>query len=70
MSLRREAASEEARETAPLLDCEVRDFEAFSTLVPPSLQQAVLDAIQSGSAPRELMPLLNRLKAAGVLVCT
>lgn len=70
MSLRREVASKEVSEATSLLDCEVRDFETFSALVPPSLQQAVLDAIRSGSAPRELLPLLNRLKAAGVLVCT
>ncbi len=53
-----------------LADCEVKDFEEFSTLVPPTLQNAVLDALRAGSIPPELVPLFKRLKEAGVLVCT
>ncbi len=53
-----------------LADCEVRDFEMFSMLVPPTLQNAVLDALRAGSIPPELAPLFKRLKEAEVLVCT
>ncbi|MFP3348382.1 MAG: hypothetical protein RXN90_03545 [Thermoproteus sp.] len=35
-----------------LTDCEIRDFEAFSSLVPPSLQAAVLEAIRGAPCRR------------------
>ncbi|MEL9990038.1 MAG: hypothetical protein QXP98_03245 [Thermoproteus sp.] len=57
-------------EPSVLGDCEVRDFETFSSIIPPSLQSAVLDAIRGGVVPDELKPLLRRLRETGVIVCT
>ncbi|MEZ0248878.1 MAG: hypothetical protein ABWJ97_06365 [Thermoproteus sp.] len=51
-------------------DCEVKDFETFSSIIPPTLQSAVLDAIRSGAVPDELKPLMRRLRDAGILICT
>ncbi|ACB40407.1 hypothetical protein [Pyrobaculum neutrophilum] len=52
-----------------VFDCEIRDWERFG-LLPQTIQHAVLEAIQSGRIPRELRPLMTRLKDAGVVVCT
>ncbi|MCI4464353.1 MAG: hypothetical protein JHC22_00945 [Thermoproteus sp.] len=52
-----------------LANCEIKDFDAFSSLVPPSLQAAVLDAVRAGSVPPSLQPLFRRLRDTGVLVC-
>jgi hypothetical protein len=68
MSFVKRVVGEIERQRA-LADCEIRDFEAFSSLVPPSLQAAVLEAIRAGSVPPSLQPLFRRLRDAGVLVC-
>lgn len=68
MSFVKRVVGEIERQEA-LADCEIRDFEAFSSLVPPSLQAAVLEAIRAGSVPPSLQPLFRRLRDAGVLVC-
>ncbi|AEA12401.1 hypothetical protein TUZN_0917 [Thermoproteus uzoniensis 768-20] len=65
-----ERVRKEAATAQPVANCEVNDFDAFSSLVPPALQNAVLDALRAGSIPPELQPLLRRLREAGILVCT
>ncbi|MGC8974176.1 MAG: hypothetical protein ACP5KY_08240 [Thermoproteus sp.] len=65
-----ERVRKEAAEVQSVADCEVSDFNAFSSLVPPTLQNAVLDALRAGSIPPELQPLFRRLREAGILVCT
>ncbi|MEM4577295.1 MAG: hypothetical protein QXU59_00475 [Pyrobaculum sp.] len=57
----------EASET--LLDCEIRDWDRFS-LLPQQTQQSILEIIQNGRVPPEMLPLMRRLKDAGVVVCT
>jgi len=61
MSFVKRVVGEIERQRA-LADCEIRDFEAFSSLVPPSLQAAVLEAIRAGSVPPSLQPLFRRLR--------
>jgi len=56
-------------ERPEVLDCEIGDREKFGKL-PPSTQRAVLDAIQSGKIPADLLPLVRRLKETGIIVCT
>jgi len=50
-------------------DCEIRDWERFGQLSPMN-QERVLQALESGVAPRELYPLLLKLKETGALICT
>jgi len=50
-------------------DCEIRDWERFGQLSPTN-QERVLQALESGMAPRELYPLLLKLKETGALICT
>jgi len=57
------------KEVAEVLDCEIGDWEKFGKL-PLSTQKAVLDVIQSGKIPADLLPLVRRLREAGVVVCT
>jgi len=62
--------SPEIRETPQeVFDCEIRDWEKFGAL-PQSTQKAVLEAIQSGKVPKDLLPLMKRLKEVGVVICT
>lgn len=58
-----------AQEETVVLDCEVRDWERFG-LLPTTTQETVLEAIQGGRIPRELLPLMTRLRNYGVVVCT
>lgn len=55
------------RET--VLDCEIRDWDRFA-LLPSSMQDALLEVIQSGKVPREMVALMRRLKESGIVVCT
>ncbi|AAL62616.1 P. aerophilum family 562 protein [Pyrobaculum aerophilum str. IM2] len=57
------------KEVVKLLDCEIRDWERIAVLS-PTAQQMVLQALESGTAPKELYPLLLKLKDAGALICT
>jgi hypothetical protein len=50
-------------------DCEIRDWERFGQLSSTN-QERVLQALESGLAPRELYPLLLKLKEVGALICT
>jgi len=50
-------------------DCEIRDWERFGQLSSTN-QERVLQALESGLAPRELYPLLLKLKEMGALICT
>ena len=50
-------------------DCEIRDWERFGQLS-AATQERILQALESGMAPRELYPLLLKLKETGALICT
>ncbi len=50
-------------------DCEIRDWERFGQLSSTN-QGKILQALESGLAPRELYPLLLKLKEVGALICT
>ncbi|ACB40772.1 hypothetical protein [Pyrobaculum neutrophilum] len=50
-------------------DCEVRDWDRLAALS-PTTQQMVLQALESGRAPRELYPVLLKLREVGALICT
>jgi hypothetical protein len=50
-------------------DCEIRDWERFGQLSSTN-QERVLQALESGLAPREIYPLLLKLKEMGALICT
>jgi len=50
-------------------DCEIRDWERFGQLSSTN-QERVLQALESGLAPREIYPLLLKLKEVGALICT
>ncbi|ABL88549.1 hypothetical protein Pisl_1389 [Pyrobaculum islandicum DSM 4184] len=50
-------------------DCEIRDWDRVATLS-PTVQQMVLQALESGRAPKELYPILLKLREIGALVCT
>jgi len=52
-----------------VLDCEIRDWERFA-LLPLSMQNAVLEVIQSGRVPKDLLALMRRLRESGIVVCT
>jgi len=52
-----------------VVDCEIRDWERFA-LLPLSTQNAILEVIQSGRIPKDLLPLMTRLQDAGIVVCT
>jgi len=66
MSFVKRVVGEIERQRA-LADCEIRDFEAFSSLVPPSLQAAVLEAIRAGSVPPSLQAaVLETIRAGSV----
>jgi len=52
-----------------VIDCEIKDWEKFGAL-PQSTQKAVLEVIQSGKVPKDLLPLMKRLKDTGVVICT
>ena len=52
-----------------LYDCEVRDWERIGALS-TAVQQRVLQAVESGRAPKELWPLLVKLRDSGALICT
>lgn len=52
-----------------LLDCEIRDWDRFS-LLPQQTQQLIIEVIQSGKVPHDAVPLMRRLREAGVVVCT
>lgn len=56
-------------DTNLIYDCEIRDWERFG-LLPAATQQAILEAIQGGRVPRELIPLMTRLREAGIVICT
>jgi len=49
-------------------NCEIRDLERFS-LLPSSIQQLLLTAVESGVGPPTLYPLMVKLRDAGVVVC-
>jgi hypothetical protein len=50
-------------------DCEIRDWERFSQLSSTN-QERILQALESGLAPREIYPMLLKLKEMGALICT
>jgi len=50
-------------------DCEIRDWERLGRLSSTN-QERILQALESGLAPRELYPLLLKLKEMGALICT
>ncbi len=50
-------------------DCEIRDWERIGQLSSTN-QERVLQALESGLAPREIYPLLLKLKEVGALICT
>jgi len=52
-----------------LLDCEIRDWERFSVL-PTAVQQNIIEAIQNGKLTKSLIPLMVKLRDAGIIVCT
>jgi len=52
-----------------VVDCEIRDWERFA-LLPLSTQNTILEVIQSGRIPKDLLPLMTRLRDAGIVVCT
>jgi len=52
-----------------VLDCEIRDWERFA-LLPLSMQNAVLEVIQSRRVLKDLLALMRRLRESGILVCT
>ena len=60
---------EELVEEVRLFDCEVRDWDRIAALSGKA-QQMVLQAVESERAPRELLPLLVKLRDVGALVCT
>jgi len=57
------------QEESEVLDCEIRDWERLGAL-PLSMQDSILEAIQSGKVPKSLLPLIRRLRDAGIVVCT
>jgi Zn-finger nucleic acid-binding protein len=50
-------------------DCEIRDWERFGQLSSTN-QEKILQAMESGMAPREIYPLLLKLKEMSALICT
>ncbi|MCY0890297.1 MAG: hypothetical protein OWQ51_04855 [Pyrobaculum arsenaticum] len=56
-------------EEVKLRDCEVRDWERIGALS-TTVQQMVLQALESGRAPKGLWPLLVKLRDVGALICT
>ena len=50
-------------------DCEIRDWERIGRLSSTN-QEKILQALESGLAPREIYPLLLKLKEMGALICT
>ncbi|MEM1572547.1 hypothetical protein [Pyrobaculum sp.] len=52
-----------------VIDCEIRDWDRFAKL-PPSMQNAVIEIIQSGKIPEDMKTLMRRLREAGIVVCT
>jgi len=61
--------AEELVEDVRLFDCEVRDWDRIAVLSGKA-QQMVLQAVESGRAPKELLPLLVKLRDVGALICT
>jgi Zn-finger nucleic acid-binding protein len=50
-------------------DCEIRDWERIGRLSSTN-QEKILQALESGMAPREIYPLLLKLKEMSALICT
>ncbi|AET33891.1 hypothetical protein [Pyrobaculum ferrireducens] len=51
-----------------LQDCEIRDWERIGMLS-NAVQDLLLKALESGRAPRELLPIIAKLRDVGALIC-